>query len=182
MLALVAACASCVASSPSLGSAAPPLAGTDGAPHDLLPTGEERYVVLIFFSADCQVLAAHDERIRGIAETYVRRGFRFLAVDPEVGATLEVDAREVAARGYPFPIVLDRGARLAKAAGALYAGQTFVIDRSGRPVYQGGIDSDRTRLTNGKASYLVDALDDLLAGRPPRVAQTKVLGCALRTW
>jgi hypothetical protein len=136
----------------------------------------------MFFSADCHVLRAHDERIRNLAKEYTGRGVRFLALDPEVGATLRRDADEASLRGYPFPIRPDEGGRVARAFGAAYAGHVLVLDRAGTPVYQGGIDSDRVKLTEDRTPYLDNALADLLAGRAPRVAETKVLGCVLRTW
>jgi thiol-disulfide isomerase/thioredoxin len=158
------------------------LVGTDDATHDLAPRGGDRFAVLIFFSADCHVLRAHDERLLRLAQRYAGRGVRFFAVDSEVGATLLRDRREGQQRGYPFPIVLDEKARVAKAFGAEYAGYAVVLDRAGRVAYRGGIDSDRVRLTEDATPYLSQALADLLAGRPPRVAEAKTLGCALRTW
>ena len=84
--------------------------------------------------------------------------------------------------GYPFPIVLDRGGRLADAVGADYATYSVVVDRQGRIHYRGGIDTDKTHLHVDATPYLRDALDDLLAGRSPRVAEGKTLGCSLAKW
>jgi hypothetical protein len=128
------------------------------------------------------VLRAHDERLSAIANAYGARGIRFFAIDSEVGASIERDRAEAEQRRYPFPILLDERARLQKAFGAEYAGDTIVLDRDGQVRYRGGIDSDRVRLTGDATPYLSDALADLLAGRSPRVASAKVLGCALRTW
>jgi hypothetical protein len=155
---------------------------TGDATGELVPRGSDRYTVLIFFSADCHVLRAHDERVRRLATSYADRGVRFFAVDSEAGATLLRDERERQQRGYPFPIVLDEKARLAKTFGAQYAGHVVVLDRAGSVVYLGGIDSDRVRLTEDATPYLSQALAELLAGRQPLVAEAKTLGCALRTW
>jgi hypothetical protein len=149
---------------------------------ELAPQGTEKYTVVLFFSADCHVLRAHDARIRQLAVDYAGRGVRFVALDPEVGATGARDREEASRRGYPFPIVVDKGAKMAKAFGAEYAGHAVVLDRDGAVVFRGGIDSDRVRLTDDRIPYLGNALADLVAGRAPRVAEAKVLGCALRTW
>ena len=178
-LALALACASCAAAPHG---PAESLRGTDGAVHPIAPLEGDRYAVVIFFSADCHVLRAHDDRIRQLAADFAPRGVRFWAVDSEVGATLERDRAEVARRGYGFPILLDPGAAVAKTFGAEYAGHTVVLDRAGHVVYRGGIDSDRVHLTDDAAPFLRDALADLVAGRPPRVAEAKVLGCVIRTW
>jgi hypothetical protein len=156
------------------------LDGTDGAPHSIVPTDQDAYTAVIFFSAECHVLAAHDERVRKLATEFMPRGVRFVGVDSEIGATLDRDRAEVDRRGYPFPIVLDRGGGLARTLGAEYASYVVVLDREGSVRYRGGIDSDRVRLREDRATYLSDALRDLLGGRAPRVAESKALGCALR--
>jgi hypothetical protein len=135
---------------------------------------------VIFFSAECHVLLAHDERVQKLAADFGAQGVSFLGVDSEIGATLERDRAEIARRGYPFPIVLDRGGAIARSLGAEYAGYTVIVDREGAVRYRGGIDSDRVRLRDDATSYVRDALTDLLAGRAPRVAEGKALGCALR--
>jgi hypothetical protein len=156
--------------------------GSADALRALAPPGDEAYTVVLFFSVDCHVLRAHDERWRALATEYAPRGVRFLALDPEVGATAERDRDEATRRHYPFPILIDGKAKVAKAYGAEYAGHAVVLDRAGAVVYRGGIDSDRVHLTEDATPYLRQALDDLLAGRRPRLAGSKVLGCALRTW
>ncbi len=144
--------------------------------------GDAKYTVLVFFSAHCPCQRAHDARLRAMAEAYAPRGVVFAAVDSEVHATPERDAAEAAKRGYPYPILVDRGAALATALGATYATYTVVFDRDGRILYHGGLDTDRRTLHDDATFYLRDALDDLLAGHDPRMPTGKTLGCALETW
>ena len=96
--------------------------------------------------------------------------------------TAEFDAAEAARRGYPFPVLHDPGARLAWALGAEYATYAVVLDPEGRIRYHGGVDSDKGHLHDDAVPYVRNALDDLLAGRAPRVAEAKTLGCSLETW
>jgi len=139
------------------------------------------YTVITFFSAHCPTQAAHDARLVALYERYAARGVRFVAVDSERDASLARDDAERTRRGYPFSIVIDADASLARALGAENATYSVVADARGRVLYAGGIDSDRTHLTATATPYLADALDDLLAGRAPRVAEGKSLGCALQT-
>lgn len=140
------------------------------------------YTVFVFVSADCPCLDAHLERLREIATAYRARGVQFVAVDSEVGATTERAAAEAARFELPFPVMIDAGAHLANALGAEFATYTVVVDRSGEVHYRGGIDSDKRRLHSDTIPYLRDALDDLLAGKAPRRAEGKTLGCSLRKW
>jgi hypothetical protein len=133
----------------------------------------------VFFSAHCHCVDAHDARLIALFEAYRPRGVQFVMVDSEVTASASADAVEARRRGYPFPIVVDPGARLAQALGARSAAYAVLADVEGRVRYRGGIDSDRIHLHDDAAFYLRDAVDDLLAGRPPRVTEGKALGCAL---
>jgi hypothetical protein len=138
--------------------------------------------VLVFFSPGCHCLDLHEARIRELYAQYHPRGVQFVMVDSEVRASAESDLAEATRRSYPFPILIDRGARLADALGAEYATYSVVIDAQGRVRYRGGFDSDKMHLLESATPYVRDALDDLLAGRSPRVAEAKALGCALEKW
>ncbi len=136
--------------------------------------------VITFFSHHCPVQVAHDARLVALHARYASRGVQILAVDSEAGATPERDANEARNRGYPFSIYVDTRGVVARALGARNATYTLVVDAHGTVLYAGGIDSDRTHLTNQATPYVADALDDLLAGRAPRAPEGKVLGCALQ--
>jgi peroxiredoxin len=159
-----------------------PLPGTDGKAHDTLPPAGSRFTVLVFFDAHCPCQSAHDARLRDLYATYHPRGVDVFAVDSQTGATAESDANEASRRAYPFPILVDRGGALARRVGAEYATDAIVLDARGVVRYHGGIDSDKRDLHDDATPYLKDALDDLLADRPPRRAQSEALGCALQTW
>jgi peroxiredoxin len=72
------------------------------------------------------------------------------------------------------------------AIGHLYDMQTtphmFVIDKGGTLVYDGAIDDKADPFHNPKTAdnYVKDAVDDLLAGKPIAVSQTKPYGCSVK--
>jgi hypothetical protein len=136
----------------------------------------------VFFSPSCHCLSAHDGRLVGLYERYHPRGVEFLMIDSETGGSAERDALEAQRRGYPFPIVRDRGARLADALGARFSSYSVVLDAGGRVRYRGGIDSDASHLHEDARLYLQDAIGDLLAGQSPRTIEGEALGCALQKW
>jgi peroxiredoxin len=141
--------------------------------------GASSVMVVTFFSVHCPCQAAHDARLVALYERYHPRGVAFVAIDAEVSATRERDAEEAKRRGYPFPLWTSANGSAASAFGADSATHTVVIDREGRVRYAGGIDSDRSHLTDGADPYLADALDDVLAGKETRTPRGKELGCAL---
>jgi hypothetical protein len=160
-----------------------PLVGAGGEPLDARSLARSSpFTVLVFFSPDCHCLSVHEPRLRALFDAYQPRGVQFFMVDSEARGTRERDVAEARLRSYPFPILGDRGARLADALGAEYATYTLVVDSRGRVRYRGGIDTDKSHLHDGATAYLRDALDDLLADREPRLAEGKTLGCSLQKW
>jgi peroxiredoxin len=170
---------------PAFEAAAPRLVlpGTDGAKHDLAEEARSARLLVLFFSAwTCPCQTVHDVRIRELYSRYHPLGVDVLAVDSETAGSMSRAKEEVVRRGYDFPVLLDAGGALARALGAQYATESFVLDPTGVVRYHGGVDSDRNELHDDARPYLQNALDDLLAGKSPRTAESKALGCSLQTW
>jgi hypothetical protein len=160
-----------------------PLVRPEGATVDVRElAGGAPLTVLVFFSAHCRCFEEHEGRLKALYEQYGPRGVQIVMIDSEMNASPERDRAEALRRSYPFPILDDRGALLANRLGAEYATYSVVVDRQGRVLYRGGIDTDKTHLRDDTTPYLKDALDDLLAGHAPRLAEGKTLGCALQKW
>jgi hypothetical protein len=157
------------------------LARSDGAPYDLAAElARNRFTVFVFYSEDCPCMRAHEPRLEQLRSEYAARSVAVVLVDSELGADPAHDAVEAKRRGYAFPLLTDRDARLAKALNAEFATHAIVVDSSGRVRYSGGIDSDKNHMRPSATPYLRHALDDLLAGNEPRTPDREPLGCALR--
>ena len=80
------------------------------------------------------------------------------------------------------PLLMDDRSELARAVGAQRATHCAVADAAGRLVYLGGIDSIDSVYPEDIARavpHLRHAVEDVLAGRPPRLAASRAYGCAL---
>jgi hypothetical protein len=152
--------------------------GTDGVSHPLVDP-RASFTVVEFFSAHCPCQAKHDERLRALAARFRNEGVAFIAVDSEAAAAVARDASEAARRGYSYPILIDPEGRAARALRADYATYTLLLDRTGRVLYRGGIDSDRSHLRDDAIPYLRNAIDDAVAQRAIRLPEAKTLGCSL---
>jgi hypothetical protein len=171
---VVAACATSCASHPS-----PPLHAQ--VSHDVFELARGApLTVITFFSAHCPCQRAHDARWKEIIAELAPRGVRFVFIDAETDASPTFDANQAGIRGYSWPIVSDPEGRWADRLGAVAATDTFVIDATGTLRFHGGIDSDRSHLTDDAQPWLRDALRALLSGAEPANPEPKVLGCALR--
>src|SRR5439155_15381604 len=83
--------------------------------------------------------------------------------------------------GIPFPVLRDRGNVVADNFRAERTPEAFVVV-AGKIMYRGRIDDQfgyRHRRGEPTTHELADALDDVLAGRPVRVALTEVEGCLI---
>ena len=150
-------------------------------PHDVYELARGApFTVVTFFSAHCPCQRVHDARWKELVAETSPRGVRFVFIDSESEASPAFDANQAEIRGYSWPIVSDPEGRWADLLGAEFATDTFVVDASGRVRFHGGIDSDRSHLTDDAKPYLRDALRALLAGEEPANPEPKVLGCALR--
>ena len=157
------------------------LASSNGRSYALRnAVGDARFTVFVFFSAHCQCLSAHDERLTELAREYQPQDVQFFLVDSEVGDALERDRSEAQRRQYPFPILADPGGRLAQSFGVRFATTTLVVDSMGNVRYHGGIDSEKRKPDPAGRFYLKEALAALLAGKTPEFTETKSLGCYLR--
>ncbi len=157
------------------------LPGSDGAMHQISrDVSQVELTAFIFYSAHCPTMRAHESRLKEWHERFSPRGVRFILVNSETGASASEDAEVARERGYPFLLLTDDRAELARNLGAEFATHAVVVDRKGNVLYSGGLDSDRSRLREDAQLYLVENLDDLLNGRPIRHQSVEAMGCVLQ--
>jgi peroxiredoxin len=159
------------------------LLGTDGQPYGFSTFADREAVVLIFSSNRCPTAKAYGERMNALQRAFGPRGVQLVAINsndphlyPDESYARMVDRAEE--HGYTFPYVVDVGQHVAKAYGASCTFHVFVLDRMRRLRYQGRFDDSRIEERVSSAD-LANALEDLLAGREVRVANTRPFGCSL---
>ncbi|HUR28766.1 MAG TPA: redoxin family protein [Planctomycetota bacterium] len=144
--------------------------------------GEARATVIVFVTPDCP-LARRSLSLLAELELALRsRGVRFVGLDPSVDASVVESAAAGVAAGVEFPMGVDEGGALAKALSVVRTPTVCVLDARMRAVYVGRVDASLRQggepVANARAD-LREALDDVLADRPVRVASTVVDGCLL---
>jgi peroxiredoxin len=179
-----------------LGADAPDfnLPGVDGRNRTLKSFQEARILVVVFTCNHCPTAQYYEERIKQIVTDYSGKGVALVAIMPndprsvrldELGwtdlgdsfAEMKIRARN---RQYNFPYLYDGETEsVAHAYGPAATPHVFVFDAARKLRYVGAID-DSERIQHVTRRYLRDALDALLAGNEPPVAQTKVVGCSIK--
>jgi peroxiredoxin len=159
------------------------LRATDGERFSLDSFSPDQLLVIFLLANHCPVLAAWEDRIIALAIEFAGRGAAFAAVScgnpekyPEDG--LDGMRHRVHAKQYPFPYLFDSDQSVARAVGATIAPEALVFDHDRNLAYRGAVagDDDDSRPSS---PYLRDAIDRLISGSAPRVAETQPVGCAV---
>lgn len=169
-----------------LGSTPPAfsLPATDGETYALGDFTDD--VLVIFFTCNhCPFVTGSDEDTRKIAEGYAPKGVRFVAINSNSVNTYAEDSfdhmvERMREHRFPWVYLRDESQDVARAYGALRTPHFYVFDKDRRLVYTGrAIDHPRDA-SRATTHELRDALDDVLAGRPPRTPVTNPIGCNVK--
>ena len=80
-------------------------------------------------------------------------------------------------------VLLDHDGKVGKMYGAKTTPHMFVIDKEGKLIYRGAIDSKATTKAadvDEAENYVTVALDNTMAGKPVSNASTKPYGCSVK--
>jgi peroxiredoxin len=169
---------------PAIGEPAPTfsLPDTDGVERQ--PGGAPATVV-IFTCNHCPYALAWHERTVNVARDYASRGVRVLAINPNDSERYPRDSPEAmrervqAGEFDGVPYLRDGSQNVARAYEAKTTPDVFVLDADAVLRYRGAPDADYED-ENQNASYLRDALDAVLAGDAPALAETEPIGCSIK--
>jgi peroxiredoxin len=168
----------------AIGAPAPTFAlpDTEGTTHT---PGDAPATVVVFTCNHCPYALAWHDRIIALAHDYSQRGVRVLAINPNDAIRYPRDSMEaMRARvqsgefdGVPY--LRDESQAVARAYDAETTPDVFVLDAAGLLRYRGAPDADYEDASQ-RADFLRDALDAILDGRDPVLAQTPPVGCSIK--
>jgi len=161
------------------------LPGVDGRSYSLsaLSAGKKATVV-VFMCNHCPYVLAWLERLMAIARDYQAEGVAFAGInanDPAKYAADDYAGMQALAkeRGLPFPYLHDESQEVTGAYGAERTPEVLVFDADLKLRYHGAPD-DNYDETLAEVPYLRNALDAVLAGQEPPVAETPPVGCTIK--
>ena len=153
----------------------------NGESHELYYHSDQRVVVIMVQGNGCPIARAAWPTYREIRAEYADEGVAFFMLNPNLQddrASIVAEAREF---DYDIPILDDEAQLVGEALGVIRTAEVFVIETDGfNLVYRGPIDDRLTyerQRAEASETYLTDALDDVLAGRPVEVAERDAVGC-----
>jgi peroxiredoxin len=161
------------------------LPGVDDKSYSLsaLSAGKKATVV-VFMCNHCPYVLAWLDRLIAIAKDYAAQGVAFAGInanDPAQYAADDFAGMQALAkeRGLPFPYLHDESQEVATAYGAERTPEAFVFDSDLKLRYHGAPD-DNYDETLTEVAYLRNALDAVLAGKEPLMADTPPVGCTIK--
>jgi peroxiredoxin len=164
-----------------LGDTAPPFAlpGVDGRTH-ALDDYDGMPVAVVFSCVHCPYVVAWEERLNDIARDYSGRA-ALVAINSNdhPGDTMEHMVERARQRGFVFPFLRDETQEVAQAYMPARTPEVFLFDAERRLVYHGAPDSNHADPQRA-VPYLRQALDAVLAGTEPPVAETPPVGCTIK--
>jgi peroxiredoxin len=155
------------------------LPGVDGRTHALADLGGMP-VAVVFSCVHCPYVVAWEDRLNAIARDYEGRA-ALVAVNSNhhLGDTFEHMVERAREKGFAFPFLRDESQEVARAYQPARTPEVFLLDRDHRLVYHGAPDSSYAD-PEAAVPYLRQALDAVLAGGVPPVAETPAVGCTIK--
>lgn len=143
----------------------------------------KRAIVLFFTMTDCPLANGYVPEMNRMRAAYEPKGVAFYAVQVD-GTVSEAAVKKYAQEyAYSFPMLNDPKLTLARATGATVTPEVAVLSPDGDVLYLGRIDNKVEDLTRPRYAAtepeLRNALDAVLAGKAPKQARTRAVGCSI---
>ena len=148
---------------------------------------DKKGVIVVFTCNHCPFAKAYEERIIALDKKYAALNFPIVAINSNDASDYEDESMEnmkkrATEKGYTFPYLQDATQAVAKAFGATRTPQVFVLRNENAKFtvqYIGTIDDNYQDPAGVTKRYVEDAVNNILAGKPVVVTQTKAVGCAI---
>jgi peroxiredoxin len=174
----------------SLGAPAPFAAmkmksALDGKSVSIADVAGKAGTLVVFTCNHCPFARGWERRIADLGNAYAKKGVGVILINANDSAKYPEDGfAEMQARakslGLQVPYVIDDTSNVARAFGASVTPEAFLFDKTGKLAYHGTVDDNHTDAAKVTKRYLADALDAVVAGKPPAVAETKGIGCGIK--
>lgn len=156
----------------------------DGTTTSLADFNSSPGVVIIFTGNACAFDGYYNSRIARLIADYNPR-IPVLLVNPHLGASEDAPAMKARMEqtGIKTPYLADKDQVIMQQLKATRSPEAFVLQRSGDKfvvVYRGAIDDNPQVESDVRERYLTNAIDAILEGKKPVVADVRPLGCIIR--
>jgi len=159
---------------------------TDGESYALQDLQEDQGLLLIFSCNTCPFVRAWEETYGPLSNFARESQIGMALVNSNAGKRPGEDSmaamkEHAAEAGYQMPYLLDKHSELANAFGAKTTPHVFLFDQAGKLVYRGAInDKFENKDKTARQPYLMQALQQMVAGEAIERADTREIGCSIK--
>ncbi len=152
------------------------------ASHNLKDFGDKKAIVVAFMTTDCPVAKRYLPKIVELEKAYRNRDVQFVVMNVGLNDPMVEVAYQAIQADAAFPFCKDFDGDVVRAYGATRTPEVCVLDGKHTLRYRGRVDS-QFRVGGVKPDAgredLKEAIEDVLAGRDVKVAETPVEGCPI---
>ncbi len=171
---------------PEIGDVAPTwndLVGTDDKKHSLKDLADAGVIVVAFTCNSCPYAVDYEDRMIALQQKYAdnKGGVELVAINSNAVAADSLDKmkQRSAEKHFKFLYIRDESQEVARAYGAIYTPEFYVLNKERRIIYRGAMD-DSTDASKVTVSYIDLAIAAAMAGKMPQVTKTGARGCTIR--
>jgi len=155
-----------------------------GKEYSLHELADRDVVVVAFLGAECPLAKLYAPRLADLAKKFGDKGVAFVGIDSNRQDSIPEIAAYAQRHKIEFPVLQDKGNAVADRFAAERTPEVYVLDRDRVVRYCGRID-DQYGFDEGVGyqrpaptrNDLVEAINELLAGKPVSVPTTEAIGC-----
>ncbi len=154
----------------------------DGKKHSLSDWKSQAGLAIAFTSTTCPVSKRYAPSLARLEKELRSRNIALLLVNPFASEKSDAITAQLKEQGITAPYVHDASKALTQALHARTTTEVFLLDAKRTLIYRGALDDQygvSYNLDLPRESYLLDAVNALLAGKRPLIAATDAPGCEL---
>jgi peroxiredoxin len=151
----------------------------DGKKVSLDDYKDAKAIVVTFTCNACPVAVAYEDRFVEFTKKYADKGVKFVAINCSPSEDLEKMKQRAEEKGFNFVYAYQEDGAGAKAFGAKVTPHIYVLDQERNVVYIGAFDDNQNE-SKVQKTYVADAVDAILAGKPVPVSETRAVGCGIK--
>lgn len=170
-------------SMPKISKSDDAMVGVDGKTYKLSELKGVHGTLVIFTCNHCPYSKAWEERYVNIGNKF-KDDLAVIAInanDPADNPIDDMDGMKDKAKrlNMQYPYVVDSTSNVARAFDAEKTPEIFLFNKEGKLVYTGAVD-DNHNAKKKKRDWLVDAIENLKAGKAIEPNSTRAIGCSIK--
>jgi peroxiredoxin len=159
------------------------LVGVDDQQHSLKDWKEKQVLVICFTCNSCPYAVDYEDRLNALHRKIVSEKLdaQLIAINSNTIPADRLDEMKKRAtdKEFGFPYLWDETQDVARAYGAIYTPEFFVLNRDRKIVYKGAMD-DSTNADAVSSRFVELAVTAALKGEQPEVTEAGARGCTIR--